>query len=514
MRNSRRSTNDILNLVNSTEIGTLFLDGESRIKLFTPTVRNLFSLIPSDLGRPLSDVSSSLDDPDLSSDIARVLRELRPIEREVVTRHGRWYAMRLIPVSHVGQSDRRRGADFRRHHRTEVDRAGAQESVERLRMAAAAAGMYSWELNIDSQTFKYYTHVEPVLGFALPTSAAESARFVHPDDRAVAAAALDDAIASGTEFTFEQRFVHPDGNAKSTNVWTRSSAIVLRDAGGRAVRAVGTTQNISDSKRNESALRNARTDLEVRVSERTRELANANAALGLEVDERRAGEDRVKNLLKRLVTIQEDERRRIARDLHDHLGQQMTALRLNLEGLKTSTESGPQLRDRIEQADRIAERLDADVEFLAWELRPAGLDDIGLPGALSKFLREWSNHYGIAAELHVTGLDHQRLGQEIETSLYRIAQEALNNIFKHARAARADVLLERRDRQVVMIIEDDGVGFDPTATLRQSDDRGLGVIGMHERAALAGGTLDIESEVGKGTTIFVRVPLTDGGEVT
>ena len=270
-------------------------------------------------------------------------------------------------------------------------------------------------------------------------------------------------------------------------VWTRTSAIVLRDAAGRAIRAVGTTQNVSDSKRNERALQSARNDLEMRVSERTRELASANAALGLEVDERRAGEDRVKNLLKRLVTIQEDERRRIARDLHDHLGQQMTALRLNLEGLKTTSESGPQLRDRIEQADRIAERLDADVEFLAWELRPAGLDDIGLPGALSKFLREWSNHYGIAAELHVTGLDQQRLGQDIETSLYRIAQEALNNIFKHARAARADVLLERRDRQVVMIIEDDGVGFDPTATLRQSDDRGLGVIGMHERAALAGG---------------------------
>ena len=286
---------------------------------------------------------------------------------------------------------------------------------------------------------------------------------------------------------------------------------MLRDAGGRAVRAIGTTQNVSDSKRNERALQSARNDLEMRVSERTQELASANAALGLEVDERRAGEDRVKNLLKRLVTIQEDERRRIARDLHDHLGQQMTALRLNLEGLKTTSESGPQLRDRIEQTDRIAERLDADVEFLAWELRPAGLDDIGLPGALSKFLREWSNHYGIAAELHVTGLDRQRLGQETETSLYRIAQEALNNIFKHARAARADVLLERRDGQVVMIIEDDGVGFDPTATLRQSDDRGLGVIGMHERAALAGGTLDIESEVGKGTTIFVRVPLTDGG---
>ena len=185
----------------------------------------------------------------------------------------------------------------------------------------------------------------------------------------------------------------------------------------------------------------------------------------------------------------------------------MTALRLNLDALKTRSDATGELRERLEQADHIAERLDADVEFLAWELRPAGLDDIGLPGTLSKFLREWSDHYGIAADLHVSGLDHHRLDQDVETSLYRIAQEALNNIFKHARAARADVLLERRDTQVVLIIEDDGVGFDPGGAAAPENDRGLGVLGMRERAALAGGTLDIESQPGQGTTIFVRVPL-------
>ena len=217
-------------------------------------------------------------------------------------------------------------------------------------------------------------------------------------------------------------------------------------------------------------------------------------------------------LLRRLIVAQEDERRRIARDLHDHLGQQTTALRLNLDALKTMGESTPGLRERVERVDSIAERLDADVEFLAWELRPTGLDDIGLPGTLSRFLREWSEHYSIAADFHVSGLDDQRLRPEVETSLYRIAQEALNNVFKHAKARRADVLLERRDGQVILIIEDDGVGFDPSVMLRRPDERGMGVVGMHERAALAGGKLEIESEPGHGTTIFVRVPLGDGGD--
>jgi two-component system, chemotaxis family, CheB/CheR fusion protein len=501
-----QSHNDILNLVNSTEIGTLFIDRESRIKLFTPSVRRVFSLIPSDLGRPLSDIASRLDNADLTADIARVLERVEPVEREV--RAGaRWYAMRVIPYRTA--EDRIDGVvltfvDITPRKAAEQE---LRESVDRLRMAAGAAGMYSWELDLGSQTFKYYTNVERVLGFELPTAAAEAVQFVHPDDRATASDALEKAIRSGGEFTFEQRFVTPSRES----VWTRTSGLVLRDAGGQPGRVVGTTQNIDDSKRHEEMLRSTHNQLELRVEERTRELASANAALGLEIDERRAGEDRVKGLLKRLVTVQEDERRRIARDLHDHLGQQMTALRLNLESLKTTPDATDRLRERVEQTDRIAERLDADVEFLAWELRPAGLDDIGLPGTLSKFLREWSNHCGIVAELHVSGLDDQRLGPEIETSLYRIAQEALNNVYKHARADRADVLLERRDDQIILIVEDDGVGFDPTAAVQRGGDRGLGVIGMHERAALAGGTLDIESEVGTGTTIFVRVPLTEIG---
>ena len=212
---------------------------------------------------------------------------------------------------------------------------------------------------------------------------------------------------------------------------------------------------------------------------------------------------REKEMLKQLVTTQEDERRRIARDLHDHLGQQMTSLRLKLESMKEACDNDG-LCDEIAEAQRQAEQLDRDVDFLAWEIRPAALDDLGLRATLGNFVREWSQYSNIAADFHATGLTRNRLGFEIETNLYRIAQEALNNILKHSKAKNVSVLLEKRGDQVVLIIEDDGVGFNPAGRKLRG---GLGIGGMRERTAIIGGTLEIESARGKGTTVFARLPL-------
>jgi PAS domain S-box-containing protein len=267
-------------------------------------------------------------------------------------------------------------------------------------------------------------------------------------------------------------------------------------------------RDLTRQKQAEDALLCARDELEERVRDRTLELAEANVALQAEVRERRAAEERIKNLLRQLVTIQEDERRRIARDLHDHLGQQMTALRLNLESLKQNCDNDERAREKIEQAQASAARIDADVDFLAWELRPAALDDLGLAATLADFVKEFSRHFGVPTEFHARGFGRKRLAPEIETNLYRIAQEALNNVHKHAAAGKADVLLELRDERVVMIVEDDGRGFDQveSAAERNGGDRGLGLVGMRERAALVGGTVEIETSPGEGTTVFVRVP--------
>jgi signal transduction histidine kinase len=213
---------------------------------------------------------------------------------------------------------------------------------------------------------------------------------------------------------------------------------------------------------------------------------------------------RDREMLQKLVGAQEDERKRIARDLHDELGQQLTALRLQLESARKICED-EEVCSKIDEIQLLAKRIDNDVDFLAWELRPAVLDDLGLTVALDNYIKEWSRHSGVTAEFHGTGLKQARLLPEIETNFYRIAQEALNNTHKHAQASRANLLLEQHDGEVVMIIEDDGIGFEPEN--KENRNKGLGLIGMHERAALVGGILEIESAPGSGTTIFVRVPV-------
>jgi signal transduction histidine kinase len=224
---------------------------------------------------------------------------------------------------------------------------------------------------------------------------------------------------------------------------------------------------------------------------------------------------RDRRMLKRLVQTQEDERKRISRDLHDQLGQQLTALRLKLEALRANHALEPKLLNAIDETQELAQQIDSDVSFLTWELRPTALDNLGLRNALANFVVEWSKNYGIPAEFHTARLRKARLMPEIDINLYRIAQEALNNTLKHAKATKVDVLLEFGKSDVVLVIEDNGIGFNPEARSKPKDSgQGLGLIGMRERAALLGGTLQIESARHKGTTIIARVPAVYAGQKT
>lgn len=268
-------------------------------------------------------------------------------------------------------------------------------------------------------------------------------------------------------------------------------------------------RDLTDRKRAEEDLKRSREELETRVDERTAELAETNQSLRQEIVERKHAEQERVELLRKIVTTQEDERRRIARDLHDQMGQRLTALRLKIASLKEEAEDRPSLKAKIERLGEIGARLDAEVNFLAYELRPSALDDLGLAAAIANFVQEWSRHFETAAEFHSSGLNDRRLEPEVETNLYRIAQEALNNTLKHANAANVSVLLERRRNEVVLIIEDDGVGFEPTKQMAaRAPGMGLGLIGIRERAAIVCGTVEIESAPDQGTTIYVRVPVT------
>ncbi len=292
-----------------------------------------------------------------------------------------------------------------------------------------------------------------------------------------------------------------------TRFWANGLLMLLRDERGEPRGFAKILRNETARKQAEDELRRTHDELEQRVEERTAELQQIAGELLTEVKERRTAETHIKELLRRVTGAQELERLRIARDLHDNLGQQLTWLRLNLDLLKASCGTQAEACERIEKAQEIAESIEREVDFIAWELRPAALDQLGLAQALDDFTQEFSKHYRVAAEFHSTGMKEVRLAPDVETNLYRIAQEALNNVMKHAGANRVGVLLERVDGNVSLIVEDDGVGFEPGMAV--DGERGMGLLSMRERAAQIGGTLEIESEPGAGTTLYVRVPAGD-----
>ena len=241
-------------------------------------------------------------------------------------------------------------------------------------------------------------------------------------------------------------------------------------------------------------------DLAAELADTRRRLAESSALLATEISDRRQGEIVRVRLLRRLIAAQEAERRRIARDLHDDLGQRLTALRLTLEAMARERQAMP---DTLAQALQMLGHIDQTLDFIAWEVRPAALDEMGLTTVLDTYVQEWSQHAGISATFHARPRDVQRFSSEVEATVYRIAQEALNNVAKHAQARAVNVLLEQRGESIALVVEDDGVGFRP---LGASETR-IGLSGMQERAAAVGGTLEIEPTPGGGATLIACIPI-------
>jgi signal transduction histidine kinase len=250
---------------------------------------------------------------------------------------------------------------------------------------------------------------------------------------------------------------------------------------------VARVQALLRIKRAESALRKAHDELEKRVAERTEELSHANAAL--------------KALSQRLVDVQEAERRYVARELHDEIGQMVTGLKLVLEtSLRPPDEAG---QAALDEALSLINDLMERVRQLSINLRPQMLDDLGLLTALDWLFKRYAKQTGIHVQFKHTAL-HERLPARLETAIFRIVQEALTNAARHARVKELSVRLWTNAEQAGLQVRDAGAGFD-AATLKPGTSSGLS--GMKERAELLGGEFILESTPGEGTCLTVELPL-------
>jgi len=204
-------------------------------------------------------------------------------------------------------------------------------------------------------------------------------------------------------------------------------------------------------------------------------------------------------LLDRIIAAQEDERRRIARELHDETSQAITSI---VVGLRALEESHPEVTDTSVELRQLATATLDEIHSLILELRPRALDELGLVAALRRYIADFGLKHGIRTELQVVGHE-ARLPARIETCLYRVVQEALTNVARHSGASAASVVLDLRPPTASAIVEDDGRGFAPD----EVGQRSLGLLGMRERAALLNGSVTIESKIGAGTTLFVKIPV-------
>ena len=627
------SANSTLNnLMVSTEIATIFLDRQGRIKRYTPRATQLFNLIPTDIGRPLADLRHKFDYEQWANDAATVLAQLSVIEHEVQTREDEWFLSRMLPYRTV--EDRIEGVVLTfvditaRKQAEEISRA----SEERFRLLVA--GLQDYAIFLFDETgiiTSWNSGVERVFGYRESEWVGRNWEIIFPPaDRALGADLMERARA-GDPTTIERWEVRQDGS----QFWASDATNVLRDENGELRGFVKIVRDISERYQAELQLRQANEELETRVMQRTGELEEINQTLKSENLERRQSEDgrlilvrqleneldRLKQLLQglpagviiahgdgrplfvnararqtltlpdgvesdpqvkawlyadggplvralegesvvgeerpfvregnerslsvsaspipgsdaqikaaivafqditerkraevvrqqlmqRLVGAQEEERARISRELHDQMGQQLTALLMAIDlalDVRAKNATVAQSQTQLQKLKSLVETLMDQAHLMAWELRPPELDNLGLRAALEQFLKEWSRSTGIVADFAERGLNKlERLDKVVETTIYRVVQEALTNVNRHSEAESVSVLLERMDGGVTAIVEDDGRGFDVELVTAGQSER-LGLVGMRERMELVGGTLDIESTVGQGTTVYARV---------
>lgn len=346
-----------------------------------------------------------------------------------------------------------------------------RESEQLLADAQRLAGLGNWEWTVASGRLVWSEELYRIYGVTpatfVPTYDNYIAR-VHPDDRQTVSRAVEEAIAARRGFRFSERIVRPDGEVR----YLRSFGELVVDGSGAVTKIFGACLDVTEHVRAEAALR--------RYAEEFQALAG------------------------RIVEVQERERRHIARELHDRVGQNLTALEINLDIIMDRLAAGriDAARERLLESRAVVDAMTSTIVDVMGELRPPLLDEYGLAAALRWSAEEFSRRTGVAVEVQEHGDRRGARDPDVALALYRIAQEALNNVAKHARATRVEIKVESEATTLTLSIADDGAGFDSDAGPPR---RGWGMKTMRERAEAFGGRIEVTSAPGKGTVVTASV---------
>jgi PAS domain S-box-containing protein len=304
--------------------------------------------------------------------------------------------------------------------------------------------------------------------------------YVHPDDVERSKEGWVQSVHAGGQYEAEYRLRSKDGNYR----WFRARAVPIRDPEGKIVKWYGTCSDIHDSKVLEQSIRDNAIELEKMVDRRTGEL---------------------RRLSVRLMSAQDQERRRIARDLHDGLGQELAVAKMVLDKNFLQEASLPQ--EACVEASSIIDRAIQQVRTMSHLLHPPLLDEVGLLSALTWYADGLTKRSGIETLLEVHPPDFPRLAPEVETAVFRIVQEALTNVFRHSEARKVRITLHQRDGSIVVSVLDDGKGIDERIAELRPEKVGIGIGGMKQRALEFGGQLRL-SNADPGTLLELMVPST------
>jgi PAS domain S-box-containing protein len=301
--------------------------------------------------------------------------------------------------------------------------------------------------------------------------------YVHPEDKERSMEQWLGCVQSSQNYESEYRLRGRDGEYR----WFRARAVPLRDHSGNVLRWYGTCADIHDSKLLEHSMRNSAAELEKMVDERTSALRLLSA---------------------RLMSMQDDERRRIARELHDGLGQELVAMKMMVNAM---LQDAPRLKGKVDEVTSIIDTASQDIRSLSHLLHPPLLDEVGLISAVRWYLDGLTKRSGIETTVEVQPDDFPRLSPDLERAIFRIIQESLTNVFRHSGAQKSWVRVERRESEIVVQVGDDGKGITRKVSELAPDQIGVGIGGMSQRAKEFGGELRV-TNAHPGTIVEVVIP--------